>query len=336
MDKSGECCKERKRWKPNILSFDEVVQEAVVVGQEAGEAVKENISEVEATVNASIAEIAVNEPEVTVSEIVVSRTKDAIMETTVNFSTVDERVPMETEDVVTEATVDEEIPMETEATVNQSTPTETETIVEPVTFIEEIMKEIEDTVLSTIMNFKFSRRKTFKEFIQEKGARRTKRLKGFRNKKKPKVFMKKFHAKTDAMPIQGIIENSFDGMKRHMTAQIREAGIEYDKVRNFVCFKLHHPSIDGHVNQTKFHENFKNNREADTRSIYFFELMMMIEILEDDDTITPEMLKPISDYYDLRERQYKDIYGDWRFHDNSYYLNPVEEEQVDVAPHEVN
>ena len=37
------------------LAFDEVIQEAVVVGQEAGEAVIKNISESEATINASVA-----------------------------------------------------------------------------------------------------------------------------------------------------------------------------------------------------------------------------------------------------------------------------------------
>ena len=68
------------------------------MGQEADEAVRENAGETEATINTSVTEITINEPEVTVSE---TRTEDAIIETIVNVFTADKGVPMETEDVVT-------------------------------------------------------------------------------------------------------------------------------------------------------------------------------------------------------------------------------------------
>ena len=93
------------------LAFDEDVQEAVVVGQEAGETWRENESETEVTVNTSITEAIVNFPEVTVSEAVVSRTKDAVMEPTVNEAVV---TTGETENLVAD-------PMEVEVAVNTKT-----------------------------------------------------------------------------------------------------------------------------------------------------------------------------------------------------------------------
>ncbi|WOG95311.1 hypothetical protein DCAR_0414625 [Daucus carota subsp. sativus] len=119
-----------------------------------------------------------------------------------------------------------------------------------------------------------------------------------------------------------------------MATRIIEVGIDYEN-EIAVTYKLFHPRIKGHVNHTDFDKDFKNQRSEDTRSIYFFELKRMIEILEDDTTITPEILNPVYDYYDLREKQYKDVYGDWRMHDDSDYLNNIEEEQVDVAPDDV-
>ncbi|KAL1826510.1 hypothetical protein ACET3Z_004922 [Daucus carota] len=259
---------------------------AVLVGQEAGEIGSENVSETEATVNTSVTEATVNNPEFTVSEAVVSRTEDAIMESTGN-----------------------EAAITTGGTENH-----------------------EDEMPSMVLK---SRRKTFRELIQEKGAHRTERLKGFRCKRKPKLLMKKVHAKTDAMPIQGIFGNSFDSMKKHMTKQILEVGIKYDKAENFLCYTPHHPATDGHVNQTKFDKDFKNHRGNHTRSIYFFELLRMIEILEDDDTVTPELLEPNYEYYNLRERKYREVYGDWRFHDDADYLSPVEEDQAEATADEV-
>ena len=91
-------------------------------------------------------------------------------------------------------------------------------------------------------------------------------------------------------------------------------------------------AVQGHIGKTIFDKDFKNHRESDTRSIYFFELKRMIEFLEEDVTVTSEILKLVYEYHDLREKQYRDVYGDWRFHDDSNYLSPIEEEQDDVEP----
>ncbi|KAL1818297.1 hypothetical protein ACET3Z_013168 [Daucus carota] len=322
------------------LAFDENVREAIVVGQEAGETGGENESETEDTVNTSVTEATVNNPEVIVSEAVVSRTKDTIMEPTVNEAAVAtggtdnrETEPMEVEVTInTKATINEGIPTETEAIVNQTTPFRTESTVESTLSSEEELRKTEDEVPSIVMK---SRRKTFRELIQEKGAHRIERMKIFRTKRKPKVLSKYVHTKIDAKSIQGIFENSFDSMKEHMIAQIREVGIEYDNDGNFLGYTLHHPTIDGHVNQTKFDKNFKNHRGNHTRSIYFFELLRMIEILEDDDFVTLELLEPIYEYYNLRERQHREVYGYWRYHDDDGYLSPANEDQAEDTPDEV-
>ena len=46
-------------------------------------------------------------------------------------------------------------------------------------------------------------------------------------------------------------------------------------------------------------------------------------------------MKPIFDYYDLRRKQYEEVYGDLRFHDDLDYLSPKEEKQVGETPKEV-
>ena len=121
------------------------------------------------------------------------------------------------------------------------------------------------------------------------------------------MLRKNFYVKTDTMPIQGIIENSSDAMRRHMSIRITEVGIDYENGKA-VTYKLSHPRIKGHVNHIDFEKEFKNQRSEDTRSIYFFKLRRMIEFLEIDPTVTPKILKPVYGYYDLREKQYEDVY----------------------------
>ncbi|KAL1810692.1 hypothetical protein ACET3Z_020757 [Daucus carota] len=58
-------------------------------------------------------------------------------------------------------------------------------------------------------------------------------------------------------------------------------------------------------------------------------------IIQDDHTVSTKIMKPILDYYDLRRIKYEEIYGDWRFHDDSDYLSPKEENQVGEKPEEV-
>ncbi|KAL1823717.1 hypothetical protein ACET3Z_010495 [Daucus carota] len=212
------------------LAFHEDVQEAVVVGQEAGETGRENESETKATVNTSITGAIVNNPEVTISEAVVSRTEDTV--TTGEFEN-READPMEVEITVnTEATVNEGIPMEIEATVFQTTLAGTESTVEPTLSSEEDLRKTEDEKPSTVM----------------------------KTKRKPMVLSKSVLNETDAEPIQGIFEKSFDSMKKHITAQIREVRIDYDNAGKFLYYTLHHPATDGHVNQIKFDKNFKNHQ----------------------------------------------------------------------------
>ncbi|KAL1823716.1 hypothetical protein ACET3Z_010494 [Daucus carota] len=61
----------------------------------------------------------------------------------------------------------------------------------------------------------------------------------------------------------------------------------------------------------------------------------MIEIIKDDDSVTLELLEPIYEYYNLRERQHREVYRDWRLHDDAGYLSPVEEDQAEDTPDEV-
>ncbi|WOG82566.1 hypothetical protein DCAR_0101731 [Daucus carota subsp. sativus] len=130
-------------------------------------------------------------------------------------------------------------------------------------------------------------------------------------------------------------ENSFVGMKGFLVESVIEVGIDYDGDRNAKLYRLFHPLISGRMCQTIFDKNFKNQRDADTRSIYFFELERLIDILQDDHIVSTKTMKPILDYYDLKRKQYEEVYGDRRFHDDSDYLSPKEENQVGEKPEEV-
>ena len=122
-------------------------------------------------------------------------------------------------------------------------------------------------------------------------------------------------------------------MKRLLSKRIIEVGIDYDDNGHTVGYKLYHPRIDGHVNQTVFaNKDFNNHRSDDTRAMYFFELERMIKILKDNPIVSTKTLEPICDYYDLRKKRYERVYGDWKMHDDSDYLSLVEEEQVNEAP----
>ncbi|KAL1823825.1 hypothetical protein ACET3Z_010603 [Daucus carota] len=130
--------------------------------------------------------------------------------------------------------------------------------------------------------------------LYKKGARRTSRLMNFRPfkpKKWPKIFNKQFHAKVDAQPIMNFQETSFDVMKRLkrlMKDSIMEVRIDYDKDKNAEVYKLFHHALKSVVKHTTVDKEFKIHRSKDTRSIYFFELERMIEILKDDDTVPPK------------------------------------------------
>ncbi|WOG86518.1 hypothetical protein DCAR_0205729 [Daucus carota subsp. sativus] len=301
------------------LAFDEDIQEAVVVGQEAGERGRVNESETEATINTSVTEATVNEPEVTVRKTVVSRTEDAVMETTVNEAAV---ITGETENC--------------EADPMEATLAGTESTVMPCAFNEAILKEIEDIVISTARYAQMRRREAFKYFLEKRAARWTSRM--WSGTKHPaNDHFKRLHNKTEVTPIQKAQENIFDVMKRLLLARVFDIGVNYDEKGNVISYMLFHPIFQGHVSQTVFDTEFKNYREADTRSIYFFELERMIEFLMDDPSVSMKTMEPILNYHTLRKREFDERYGNWIMHDDSDYLFPEEEEedQIDELPNDV-
>ena len=64
--------------------------------------------------------------------------------------------------------------------------------------------------------------------------------------------------------------------------RVIDARVDYDEEGNVISYRLFHPVNQGHVSETVIDTEFKNYREKDTRSIYFFELERMIEFLMDD------------------------------------------------------
>ena len=143
-----------------------------------------------------------------------------------------------------------------------------------------------------------------------------------RTKNPAKVHSRNLLTKANVTPLQMTMENSFVAMKRLLVESVIDDGIDYDVDGNAESYRLFHPSECGRVCQTVFDKNFKNHRDADTRSIYFFELERLIDILQDDHIISTKTMKPILDYYDVRRKKYEEVYGDWRFHDDSDYLSP--------------
>ena len=141
-----------------------------------------------------------------------------------------------------------------------------------------------------------------------------------RTKNPAKVRIRNLLSKHNITPFQMAEENSFVGMKTLLMESVIEAGINYDDDGNAESYRLFHPSVSGRVCQTIFYKDFKNHRDADTRSIYFFELERLIDILQDDHTVSSMTMKPILYYCDIRRKQYEEVYGDWRFHDDSNYL----------------
>ncbi|KAL1826424.1 hypothetical protein ACET3Z_004836 [Daucus carota] len=221
--------------------------------------------------NPSVVETTVKEPEATVSEATVSKTKDAVIEPTFNITT-DEKVSMEAEEAATENNVNtsinevaliagdstvnkvavttgdadgnENVPMKVEATFNQELPLETE-----VTVNEEIPMAIEDaTIKQTPLET---------ECVVE-----------------PAVTTEAILNEIEDI-VTAIVKNSkvlnkiIQGLKG--SQRITEVGINY-KNEKVVSYKLFHPRIEGHEDHTDFGNDFKNQRSEDARSIYFFEL----------------------------------------------------------------
>ena len=276
-----------------------------------------------------------NNPEITLSEAVVSRTKDTVMETTGNevAATTGETAnregdPREVEAAVntvqpkeTEATVDEGIPIEIKVAVDRNTPVGTESTVMRAAVIKAILREIEDIVISTVRYTQMRKKEAFKDFLEKRAARWTSRM-WSRTKHPANDHFKRLHNKTEVTPIQKDEGNNFVVMKRLLWARVIDAGVDYDKEGKVISYRLFHPIIQGHLSQTGFDTEFKNHREADTRSIYFFELERMIEYLMDDPSVSMQTMEPILNYHTLRKREFDERYGNWLMHDDTNYLFP--------------
>ncbi|WOG81886.1 hypothetical protein DCAR_0101042 [Daucus carota subsp. sativus] len=248
------------------------------------------------------------------SKAIISRTKDAVIETDVNISTVNE-------DVVTTGETEgrEADPMKVEVAAN----------IKPVVFKESILKEIENIVISTVRYAQMRRREAFKYFLEKRAARWTSRM-WSRTKHFANDHFKRLYNKTDVTPIQKAEEKNFAVMKRLLLERVIDAKVDYDEKGNVKSYRLFHPVVQGHISQTIFDTKFKNHRGVDTRSIYFFELERLIEILMDNSSVSRQTMEPILNYHTLRKRDFDERYGNWVMHDDSDYLFPEEEEdQID-------
>ena len=88
-----------------------------------------------------------------------------------------------------------------------------------------------------------------------------------RTKHLANVLTKNFYNKTNVTPIQKAEEYSFGVLKRFLLEWVIDAGVDYDEKENVKSYRFYRSAFQGHISQTVFDKDLKNQREVDTQSI---------------------------------------------------------------------